>query len=76
MGTLMFANFNSIKVRLERDDDPSTIGRFPYFNSIKVRLELIHRASPIPGENFNSIKVRLELRQTVFCADAERISIP
>ena len=54
--------FNSIKVRLEPQDDRLRNRENQNFNSIKVRLEHSSRTMPYNKKaNFNSIKVRLEL---------------
>ena len=57
-------NFNSIKVRLERNYGAKGQRRFGYFNSIKVRLELEQsKVGRLYNTYFNSIKVRLELSE-------------
>ena len=55
------ANFNSIKVRLERLLRRVQHLRSIYFNSIKVRLEHLDATQDqVDDGDFNSIKVRLE----------------
>ena len=54
-------DFNSIKVRLEPEDNSINSYLFDNFNSIKVRLELSRQSLQIlVVAHFNSIKVRLE----------------
>ena len=59
--TIIYKNFNSIKVRLEPLAVLRSMLAITNFNSIKVRLELRYKGIHYNADTyFNSIKVRLE----------------
>ena len=74
--SIMFDNFNSIKVRLEHKVDNVYELINDYFNSIKVRLEQTKATSIVPRFLFQFHKGTIRTLLFAVCSRLHVISIP